>query len=83
MTTEQELQQLAAELRDGFAAAMSYVRDPDDLQEDDPDYPELSDDEISERLYKAHRAAARLTQIERERAGQLRVDSDEWPVVSG
>lgn len=68
----EELLQLAKDLRDGFHAAYSYVADPyfDDEWED------LSEDDISERLYKAHRAADRLTQIERERAGQMRVDSD-------
>ena len=68
---EQELLQLATDLRDGFHAAFSYVADPDV-----DDYEELSEDEISERLLKAHRAAARVTQIERERAGQERVFSD-------
>lgn len=67
---DNEILTLAADLRAGFHAALSYVADPDDLQEDDPDYPELSEDDISERLHKAHRAADRLTQIERERAGQ-------------
>lgn len=69
---DDELLQLAADLRAGFHAALSYVVDPDD----DDDWAELSEDEISERLDKAHRAADRLTQIERERAGQMRVDSE-------
>ena len=69
---DNELLQLAAELRKGFHAALSYVVDPDDGD----DWAELTEAEISDRLCKAHRAAARLTQIERERAGQMRVDSD-------
>ena len=66
----EELLQLAKDLRDGFHAAYSYVADPDV----DDEWDDLSADEISDRLCKAHRAAARLTQIERERAGQMRVD---------
>lgn len=62
----EELLQLAKDLRDGFHAAYSYVADPDV----DDQWDDLSADDISERLYKAHRAAARLTQIERELAGQ-------------
>ena len=69
----EELLQLAKDLRDGFHAAYSYVADPDV----DDEWDDLSEDEISERLHKAHRAAERLTQIERERAGQMRVDSDQ------
>lgn len=63
---DDELMQLAADLRAGFHAAMSYVVDPDDGD----DWADLTEDEISDRLCKAHRAAERLTQIERERAGQ-------------
>lgn len=66
----EELLQLAKDLRDGFHAAYSYVADPDV----DDEWEALSEDQISERLYKAHRAAARLTQIERERAGQQRIE---------
>ena len=69
---DNELRQLATDLRAGFHAALSYVYDPDE----DGEWANLSEDEISERLDKAHRAAERLTQIERERAGQMRVDSD-------
>ena len=67
---DNELLQLATDLREGFHAALSYVVDPDD----DDDWAELTEDEISERLCKAHRAADRLTQIERERAGQQRIE---------
>ena len=67
---DSELIQLAKDLRDGFHAAYSYVADPDV----DDEWDDLNEDEISERLYKAHRAAARLTQIERERAGQQRIE---------
>ena len=67
---DSELIQLAKELRDGFHAAYSYVADPDV----DDQWEALSENDISERLYKAHRAAARLTQIERERAGQQRLE---------
>ena len=70
---DNELLKLAAELREGFHALQRYLclRDPD---EDDDDENELKEDEI--KVYKAHRAADRLTQIERERAGQMRVDSE-------
>lgn len=67
---DNELLQLAAELREGFHAALSYVVDPDDGD----DWAELTEDEISDRLSKAHRAADRLTQIERERSGQTRIE---------
>lgn len=69
---DNELLQLAAELRAGFHAALSYVVDPDAGD----DWAELTEDEISDRIIKAHRAAERLTQIERERSGQMRVDSE-------
>ena len=69
---DKELLQLATDLRAGFHAALSYVVDPDDGD----DWADLTEDEISDRLSKAHRAAERLTKIERERAGQMRVDSE-------
>lgn len=72
MAMDTELLQLATELRAGFHAALSFYEDPDDGD----DWADLTEDEISDRLCKAHRAAARLTQIERERDGQIRVDSD-------
>jgi len=77
-----EIMQLAIYLREGFDAALTYVVDPDDrppwdeLIEDAPPWVELIEDEINDRINKAHRAAARLAQIERERAGQMRVDSE-------
>ena len=66
---DDELLQLAADLRAGFHAALSYVVDPDVGD----DWAELTENEIIDRLCKAHRAADRLTQIERERAGQTRL----------
>lgn len=64
---DNELLQLAIDLREGF-----YVLDDMDNLDDDSTI-EITYIEAMHRILKAHHAADRLTQIERERAWQITI----------